>query len=342
MNSNERAASPVPFVLVCGQLTEVSQPAIRADDRGFTYGDGAFESLRAVDGVPIGLGRHRARLLMTLDFLGIPSNCIGRAEIQAQQIRHLLHANGISSGEAHVRICVSRGPSHGPRPPACPRPTVVVYGAPLGELMRRRRRGVHGVTVCLPNRAYAAFKTLSYLPSVLALLRTEPSRVGNAHSAEPRQAGAQSENHQEQEVDMEDIDDRPTSHTSNTSIDPPQEIDHRLVEPFFVSPTGGILEGATCNLFAIHGNTVVTPPADGSLLPGIAREICLTHASALGMAICERPIYEETLAAADEVLVTNAVLRAAPLLSMDGVPLPTGRSTHLRSLLPVFDQIADQ
>ncbi|MCA9560076.1 MAG: aminotransferase class IV, partial [Myxococcales bacterium] len=107
---------------VDGRLARSDAPVLRADDRGFLYGDGAFETLRAVDGRPVGFARHRARLEATLRALHFPPLTTDLAAAAAA----VIEANDLRRGEAIVRLRVSRGPGEGPRPPADARPTVVV------------------------------------------------------------------------------------------------------------------------------------------------------------------------------------------------------------------------
>lgn len=151
---------------VDGRLAPSHVPVLRADDRGFLYGDGAFETLRAVEGRPIGMDRHLARLGATLAALHFPSLT---ADLRAAAAA-VLEANDLRSGEAIVRLRISRGPGAGPRPPARARPTVVVSATRLPEDVRRRRRdGIELATASTPRRALPHLKTASYLASVLAL-----------------------------------------------------------------------------------------------------------------------------------------------------------------------------
>ena len=46
--------------------------AIDADDRGVLLGDGLFETLAVVEGKPISLARHLARLKVGTETLGMP------------------------------------------------------------------------------------------------------------------------------------------------------------------------------------------------------------------------------------------------------------------------------
>ncbi|RMG97221.1 MAG: aminotransferase, partial [Deltaproteobacteria bacterium] len=56
------------------------------------------------------------------------------------------------------------------------------------------------------------------------------------------------------------------------------------------SPRGTVTEGATSNVFCVVAGRLVTPPLDGSLLPGITRGVVCDLARRLGLAVEERPL----------------------------------------------------
>ncbi len=278
-----RVSSGATHCSVDGRLVPVDQPALRPDDRGFAYGDGAFETLRAVDGRPIGLGRHLARLGTTLDALRIPRPPIDLPE----ELRRVLLANGLTRGEACARIRVSRGPGWGARPPPDPRPTVIVDASPCPPTLdARRAEGMAVVTLQTPRRALPTLKTLAWLPSVVALL------------------------------------------------DVPCD-----AEAIFCDDDE-VLEGATTNIFALRPGLIWTPPDDGRLLAGVARAVVLTWAAASGLAVREAPLSRAALAAGP-ALLTNALLRAAPVRAVDAVPLPAPDIELLERLHVAYDALAD-
>jgi hypothetical protein len=64
-----------------------------------------------------------------------------------------------------------------------------------------------------------------------------------------------------------------------------------------------MLEASWANVWAREGNRLVTPPADGRLLPGTARAR-LRHSHA---ETAEEPLTVERLQAADAILLTSAL-----------------------------------
>jgi branched-chain amino acid aminotransferase len=102
-------------------------------DRGFSLGDGLFETLRAYDGRPFRLADHLARMATAAAAIDIPLPVDMPAVAEA--VVALLGANGHGSGDASIRITLSRGT--GPRglaPPEDPRPTLMIATAVYAPL----------------------------------------------------------------------------------------------------------------------------------------------------------------------------------------------------------------
>jgi branched-chain amino acid aminotransferase len=119
---------------VDGEVVEHSAATVHVDDRGFRYGDAAFETCRAYGGEVFLWDRHRDRLAATCETLGmagvVPRDLRDRVE-------ETLRANDLE--EAYVRVSVTRGVQPGTLAPAkTVDPTVVIQVKPLA------RGGVEG------------------------------------------------------------------------------------------------------------------------------------------------------------------------------------------------------
>lgn len=91
--------------------------------------------------------------------------------------------------------------------------------------------------------------------------------------------------------------------------------------PLLVDRGGVVLEASRANVFAIRGETLVTPPADGRLLPGIARRRVMEAADACGLLPHETELTIDDLRAADEVLLAGSVRGIEPVRAVDGFEL---------------------
>src|SRR5215213_5381937 len=89
--------------------------------------------------------------------------------------------------------------------------------------------------------------------------------------------------------------------------------------PVLVDGDRSVLEGSRSNVFAVLDGAVVTPPADGRILPGIARARAIEVARVAGIEVVERELGVDELAGADEVFMTGGVRGVEPVGSCAGV-----------------------
>jgi branched-chain amino acid aminotransferase len=94
-------------------------------------------------------------------------------------------------------------------------------------------------------------------------------------------------------------------------------------DALLVDPDGRVLETTTANVFLRCGDELRTPRLDGSILPGVAREVLLEKLAARGMHVRETDCAVQDIENGDGFFVTNAVYgpRPASLLDVDVVPL---------------------
>lgn len=110
-------------VYLNGQYLPDSQALISPLDRGFTYGDGVYEVIRAYNGKPFLLGEHFARLADSCAKMRIGAYLSPLEEVPAR----LLKENGLT-GDALIYLQVTRGTA--PRSHVFPSPETkpTVYG----------------------------------------------------------------------------------------------------------------------------------------------------------------------------------------------------------------------
>lgn len=83
---------------------------------------------------------------------------------------------------------------------------------------------------------------------------------------------------------------------------------------------GSVLETDRANIFAVFNGTLYTPPADGRILPGVARAKVINVAGANGIDVSICPFTAQELLSASEVFVTNSVRGLVPVNSIDAPP----------------------
>lgn len=94
------------FVLINGEFFETSSPYLK-ENRSFMYGDGLFESIRVINGIPFNLENHILRMLEGAKILGIDTPPHYTTDYFFTQIKHLLEKNSIKAG-GRVRLSVFR------------------------------------------------------------------------------------------------------------------------------------------------------------------------------------------------------------------------------------------
>jgi branched-chain amino acid aminotransferase len=152
-----------------GKITSLAAAAIHPLDRGFLFGDGLFETLRADAGRVAFAREHLARLRHSAEVfkLAVPDS---DSELIAA-MHDLLAVNRLM--DARLRLTVTRGLHSGNLglPPAAS-PTVLLMAEPLAENLRERQ--TRGVSLALASlripRSFllARHKTLNRLPYLYA------------------------------------------------------------------------------------------------------------------------------------------------------------------------------
>ncbi len=106
------------------ELVPLSRARVSVEDRGFLYGDGFFETLRAEDGRPLFLQEHLERLRASARAFNIsfPDGIPWK-----ERLYRLLAANGLQHGVAAVKILLTRGEAAGLGLPVSSSPTLVIW-----------------------------------------------------------------------------------------------------------------------------------------------------------------------------------------------------------------------
>src|SRR4051812_14526567 len=87
-------------------LSDPTAPAVLVSDHGLTVGDGVFEAIKVVDGLPFALDLHLARLHRSAEGLGLPA-------VDEDAVRRGVAAvlDGADLPLGRIRITVTGGPA---------------------------------------------------------------------------------------------------------------------------------------------------------------------------------------------------------------------------------------
>ena len=88
---------------------------------------------------------------------------------------------------------------------------------------------------------------------------------------------------------------------------------------------GRVTEASTCNVFLVKNGTIVNPPKDNLILPGITYDLVLELARANGLPVEVRQVRLEELFAADEVWLSSSTKEVLPVTNIDGRTVGAGR-----------------
>lgn len=168
------------IVFLNGRFVRETDAVVSAFDRGFLYGDGIFETLRVVRGLPFQWDAHLARLARGADLLGI------LAPMTAGELRlaaaRLVALNAMP--DSVLRITLTRGA--GPRgysPKGANAPTLVMTLHPAPRLAAQKPKRVRLITATIRVAAddpLARVKTCNKLPYILARAEAEAAGVEDA------------------------------------------------------------------------------------------------------------------------------------------------------------------
>jgi D-alanine transaminase len=157
------------LVYLNGAFLERAHALVPVDDRGFVFGDGVYEVIRAIDGRLFERERHVERLGRSVTAIRI---AIPDAEVdRLGDVWHeLLRRNELKTGEATVYTQITRGvaPRAHAFPPAGTAPTIFASASRLALPTAVRARGARGITVPDLRWARCNIKTVTLLPNVLA------------------------------------------------------------------------------------------------------------------------------------------------------------------------------
>jgi len=115
------------FVWLNDDLLPLTQARVSVNDRGFLYGDGLFETLKAEAGRVQFLAEHLARLAASARAFNLP---FPAAVPWQDRLAQLLAANDLGRGTARIKILLSRGEAAGLGLPPEVRPTLVIWAQP--------------------------------------------------------------------------------------------------------------------------------------------------------------------------------------------------------------------
>ena len=274
-------------IWVNGVLREPGDASVSVLDRGFTVGDGVFETLKVVEGRPFALERHLDRLERSARALGLPRP---DRELVRAACAEVLAAEPLPLGRLRI-TCTSGpaplgpvrvpGPGHGDAPDTEPAADPAAEPADTGAEPDALTLVVAAAAVT-PRPDTATVVTVPW--------------TRNEHSAI---AGIKATSYAENVVALA----RAHEHGADEAV---------------FGNTGGLLcEGTGSNVFVVLGGRLLTPPLSSGCLGGITRALVLQWCDAE-----ERDLPLSVLRDAEEVFLTGSLRDVQAVSRVDGRELP--------------------
>jgi len=154
-------------VYLNGRFVPKGEAMISVEDRGFIFGDGIYEVVRAIEGKLFAWDAHAARMANGL--AGLRIDAAGTAGL-GEVCEQLLRDNALTSGEATVYLQVSRGAAQRTHhfPPAGTATTIYAAASRFTPNLERRAKGAKGITHPDQRWARCDLKTVNLLGPVMA------------------------------------------------------------------------------------------------------------------------------------------------------------------------------
>ena len=258
------------IVYLNGDLLRIADAKISVLDRGFIYGDGAYEVVPVYGRRPFRLPHHLARLQRTLDGIRMPNP--HTTERWQRMIAVLIERQPFADQAVYLQV--TRGVAK--RDHAFPKgvaPTVFMMSNPLPTPTREQiERGVAVVTAEDNRWRRCDLKTTSLLGNVL--MRQLAADAGAAETVMFRD--------------------------------------------------GWLTEASSSNVLLVFGDTIVAPPKDNLILPGITYDAAFEFAQDAGMKIEIRPVARTQTLEADEMWLSSSTKEVIAVTTVDGRPFAGG------------------
>ncbi|MDO5753230.1 aminodeoxychorismate lyase [Arthrobacter sp.] len=281
-----------------GRLADAASPTILATDQGVTRGDGVFESMLAVNGVPRKEQSHLDRLAASAHImdLQIPAEGVWRAAITTALAAYVRDAG--DEGQAVVKLIATRGPE------GANVPTAWVQVAAISPALAQQR--AQGIEVILLDRGYDS-DVAARAPWLLLGAKTLSYAVNMAALRHAHNLGA------------DDV-----IFTSGDAL---------VLE----GATSSVLLAHVSDDSGVPVKRLITPNLDTGILPGTTQGALFAAAKEAGWELGYGPVTPADLLDADAVWLISSLRLLAPVNTIDrqgiGVPEVRAQLTEELSVL---------
>ena len=104
-----------------------------------------------------------------------------------------------------------------------------------------------------------------------------------------------------------------------------EAVEAGCAEAILIRDDAFLTEGAASNIFVVKNGTLLAPPKDNLMLPGITYDVILELAAANGIPYEVRKVLKAEVFGADELLLTSSTKEVMAITTLDGKPVGNGK-----------------
>ncbi|MBI5047568.1 MAG: aminotransferase class IV [Deltaproteobacteria bacterium] len=166
------------IVFLNGRFLASDKASVSIFDRGFTYGDGLFETIRSYNGTIFALDLHLERLIegaRTIEILFRQNK-----KYLSDSLQKLLELNKLTIGDAYIKVIITRGMDYGRLMPSKSlKPSIVIIAKQLDikKIEHYQYKGMGAVFLSNKTRPLPHVKSLNLLANIMGLIEANKSRM---------------------------------------------------------------------------------------------------------------------------------------------------------------------
>ncbi|MBI5327869.1 MAG: aminotransferase class IV [Deltaproteobacteria bacterium] len=166
------------IVFLKGRFLPANEASVSIFDRGFTYGDGLFETMRSYDGTIFALDLHWERLTESARTIEIPFR--QSKKYLSDSLQKLLELNKLTMSDAYIKVIITRGMDYGRLMPSKSlKPTIAIIAKPLDvkKVKYYKYKGMGAIFLSNTTRPLPHVKSLNLLANIMGLIEANKSRM---------------------------------------------------------------------------------------------------------------------------------------------------------------------
>jgi D-alanine transaminase len=115
-------------------------------------------------------------------------------------------------------------------------------------------------------------------------------------------------------------------------------VDAGCAEAILLRDDEFMTEGSASNIFIVKNGTLLAPPKDNLMLPGVTYDVVLELAATHQIPCQVRKIAKSEIFTADEILLTSSTREIMPITYVDGKPIGNGKPAEMFNRLHTLYQ----